>query len=338
MKFASLCAEGQFENRIFQLDHPTNRDNCHYPYWLLKKAFLKVGIEINTSDANAGKNVSFELHQDVQKQICNVPAYVMLLESPVIRPNDQLKNLLMKYRLVFTWNDNLVDGYRYLKLNTPNSIIVNDSRGWMGRERLCCMIAGNKTSKRSSPLELYSERVKAIRWFEHHAPEDFDLFGTGWDAPVARPGLLGNVFGRLQRQILNKSGKIYFPSYRGRVFTKRHTLQKYRFSICYENIRDVPGYITEKIFDSFFAGCIPVYWGASNINNYIPESCYVDRRKLSSYLDLYQFIFSMTESEYIGYQERISAFLSSEQAYPFSADSFVDTICTEIVRDLGITA
>lgn len=338
MKFASLCANGQSENIIFQLDHPTNRDNCYYPYWLLKNALLKAGIEINTVDANAGKNVTFELHQDVQKHVCDVPAYVMLLESPVIRPDDQRNDLLAKYRLVFTWNDDLVDGYRYFKINTPNNIIINDSRGWFGRERLCCMIAGNKSASQSSPLELYSERVKTIRWFELNAPQDFDLFGTGWDAPAARQGLLGKVLGRLQRQIFAKSGKIYFPSYQGKVVSKLDTLQKYRFSICYENVRDIPGYITEKIFDSFFAGCIPVYWGASNVDIYIPETCFIDRRKYSSYSDLYQFMASMTESEYIGYQERIAAFLTSEQARPFSAEFFADTICTTIVRDLGITA
>ena len=44
-------------------------------------------------------------------------------------------------------------------------------------------------------------------------------------------------------------------------------------------MRDVLGYITEKIFDSFAAWCVPVYWGASNVTDYIPEGCFIDRRK-----------------------------------------------------------
>jgi hypothetical protein len=42
------------------------------------------------------------------------------------------------------------------------------------------------------------------------------------------------------------------------VDSKKNTLEKYKFSICYENARDIPGYITEKIFDCFFAGCVPI--------------------------------------------------------------------------------
>lgn len=38
-------------------------------------------------------------------------------------------------------------------------------------------------------------------------------------------------------------------------------LRQYRFNICPEN-SDTPGYVTEKLFDSFEAGCIPIYWGA----------------------------------------------------------------------------
>ncbi len=338
MILASLCANEQNDNIIFQWDHPTNRDNCYYPYWLLKNEFLKACIEINTVDVNSGKDVEFELHQDVQRIVCDVPAYVMLLESPVIRPDDQNKELLAHYRKVFTWNDDLIDGHRYIKINTPNNIIVNEFRGWHGRDRLCCMIAGNKSANQTSPLELYSERVRTIRWFEQHAPQDFDLFGTGWDAPAARQGLLGKVLGRLQRQLFSRIGKVNFPSYRGKVVSKLETLQRYRFSICYENVRDIPGYITEKIFDSFFAGCVPVYWGASNVSTHIPETCFIDRRKFANHEDLYKFMHSMTETEYTCYQEQIATFLTSEQARPFSAEFFAETICTTIVRDLGITA
>jgi len=41
------------------------------------------------------------------------------------------------------------------------------------------MIAGNKRS--SHPLELYSERLRAIEWFEKEHPADFDLYGIGWN-------------------------------------------------------------------------------------------------------------------------------------------------------------
>lgn len=40
--------------------------------------------------------------------------------------------------------------------------------------------------------------------------------------------------------------------------------RRYRYVLCMENA-DVPGYMTEKIFNAYKAGAIPIYWGASNI-------------------------------------------------------------------------
>ncbi len=40
-------------------------------------------------------------------------------------------------------------------------------------------------------------------------------------------------------------------------------LRQYKFNICPEN-SDSIGYVTEKLFDSFESGCIPIYWGSGN--------------------------------------------------------------------------
>jgi hypothetical protein len=46
---------------------------------------------------------------------------------------------------------------------------------------------------------------------------------------------------------------------RGTIY-KRQLLQKYTYNICAENAYN-PGYVTEKVFQSLEAGCIPIYWG-----------------------------------------------------------------------------
>ena len=46
---------------------------------------------------------------------------------------------------------------------------------------------------------------------------------------------------------------------------------RYKFIICFENSK-TPGYVTEKIFNVFLSGSIPIYDGAPNINEYI-HSC-----------------------------------------------------------------
>jgi len=40
-------------------------------------------------------------------------------------------------------------------------------------------------------------------------------------------------------------------------------LSQYKFNLCPEN-SNYEGYVTEKIFDSVSAGCLPIYWGSNN--------------------------------------------------------------------------
>lgn len=335
--FACFVADGIQNNSIFNLLSSGNRDGCYAPYVLLKKKFSSKGINLNTSDLISDASLQFELHLDTQKSIsCNNLRYLILQETPHVKPSNHVKDLINKYRIVFTWRDDLVDGKTYIKLNIPNQINIPEISGWDKHSKLCCLISSNKSLPNFSSLDLYSQRVATIRWFEEFAPNDFDLYGQGWDKPQSLPGLYRKLKNRLHKYLSTFTNKVHFPSYRGKVVSKHETLQNYRFSICYENVKDLPGYITEKIFDSFFAGCIPVYWGASNIHTYIPEDCFIDRRKFSSHEDLYDFMKSMTENEFLAYQERIASFLTSEKAKPFSAETFADTIVSSIMRDLQL--
>ena len=95
----------------------------------------------------------------------------------------------------------------------------------------------------------------------------------------------------------------------------------------------IPGYITEKIFDCFFAGCVPVYWGAPNITEHIPQNCFIDRRKFKSHEELYSYIKNMPENEYQTIQMNIENYLFSEKAEPYRAETFANTIVEHILND-----
>ena len=55
-----------------------------------------------------------------------------------------------------------------------------------------------------------------------------------------------------------------------RADTKIDTLRRFKFCVAVEN-SEMPHYVTEKVFDSFVAGCVPVYFGAPNILDYVPH-------------------------------------------------------------------
>jgi hypothetical protein len=121
-----------------------------------------------------------------------------------------------------------------------------------------------------------------------------------------------------------------YPSYKGMVDNKKKVMEKYKFSICYENAKDIPGYITEKIFDSFFAGCVPIYWGANNIFEYVPKECFINKRDFKTYEELYRFIKNMSDDEYIKYLTNIENYLNSDKSFQFKSEGFVQTIVKTI--------
>lgn len=338
MKRAVLRGHGLIDNIIFDRSNIANRDNCFAPYALLKERFHEVDIELETSDQLLENVLAFELHQDVQPETRAASNYLLIFETPLIKAVNWEHAEWGRYRKIFTWNDALVDGVRFIKMNFPNPMVVPEVDGGASRDRFCCLIAGNKTLATGDVRNLYPERVKAIRWFEQHALQDFDLFGIGWNMPVLHRGLAGKIerriFGALDSFVKLRP----FPSYRGRVEHKRDVLMRTRFAICYENVRDLPGYITEKIFDCFFSGCVPVYWGANNITDHIPADCFIDRREFSDTAAVYAFLKTITDQEFRGYQQRIVEFLQSDAAYPFSSEYFAETIVSTIVQDIGTQA
>jgi hypothetical protein len=170
----------------------------------------------------------------------------------------------------------------------------------------------NKTS--THPRELYSKRLNSIRHFEQNQPENFDLYGVGWETET-------NLINKEKNIIFQK-----FPSYRGTVQNKWDVLPKYRFSLCYENIKDEPGFITEKIFDCFRANCVPIYWGASNITDYIDQNTFIDRRNFINDKELEDYIMNMSEQDYNQILEAIYNYLKSERFSKFLPINFAETI------------
>lgn len=45
---------------------------------------------------------------------------------------------------------------------------------------------------------------------------------------------------------------------------KHQWLENYKFNLCFEN-SSYPGYLTEKLFDAYNAGCVPIYWGDTSL-------------------------------------------------------------------------
>ena len=335
----SFVTDKAYQNdAIFDFNDPTR-----YKYYSLRNKFLKYGYEMHTSDIVSPREADVVLFHDlvpgfehrIDKSKQN---YALLIESPLIRPESyKIKNHRW-FNKVFTWSDKLLrlNSGIYVKINYSFHFPISVSTGLKGRDKLIAWIVSNKLS--SGANELYSKRKEIIRWFENNHPEDFDLFGRGWDRFNFGEFKFLRVWCKIPpvRFLFDKFLTEKFPSYKGQVKNKRKVLECYKFALAFENVKDEAGYITEKIFDAFFAGCVPVYMGANNILDYIPDSCFVNFRNFSSLCDLYLFMCDMSDDEYLAYQNRIVEFLKSDAATKFKIESFVNEVSGNIIADFKI--
>lgn len=302
--------------------------------WIaLRDGFRSAGCELLTSDELCGCTPDFEIHLDARGVRGAIPAFAVLAECKLLHPPNADLNLLRQYRRLFTWNPELVEQGLATKLQLAHPLGSSPVDGYNGRDRLVVLVAANKALPNWKPgFDLYSERVRAIRWFERYAPGDFALYGHGWGKSARLPTRLGGALHRLEAML--PWHRCHFPSWYGTLRAKREVLEGARFSIVYENVRGLRGYITEKIFDAFCAGNVPVYWGAEDIAEYVPKACFIDRREFSSYSDLYEFMRDMPEHVYLGYQHAIRDFLESDASHSFSTKHFAQTIVSEVLSCL----
>lgn len=334
MKKISFYLNFYLNNKVFDInDVSVNRDNYAYSYFKLKDSFQEKGFDLSTCDINKIEASNIVIYNDMPKILPKKEdiskSYLLIFESELIKPDNWDFEKHNYFNKIFTWDDRIIDNKKYFKINFSHLFPETINKDLSKKQKLCTLISGNK--RVNHPLELYSKRVEAIRWFEQNHVDDFDFYGMGWDEYVPTNKYIRFLFRKLK---LSKLFKPNFISYKGKVDSKKEVLEKYKFAICYENAKDIDGYITEKIFDCFFAGCIPIYWGANNITEHIPKECFIDKREFNTYEELYEYMTTMSDETYKNYLAEIESYLNSKKANGFRAEFFAETIVKTILDDI----
>jgi len=322
-------------NDIFNPKSALNRDNCLHPFIHLKNVLSKIGWKIDTCDmvdADSSDFIIFlnipsrghqkEFYDKCVKSGLQHKMVAILLEPPVTLPHNWDIRNHQNFKTIFTWNDDFVDNKKYFKFYFPQPPIPKIKQAPFSEKKLCTMVTGNNIS--SDPRELYTERIKAARFFEKNAPGDFNLYGTQWNRRFSLRRLY-HIRNFRSMQAYFSTSRL-FTSYKGPVKSKLETLSKYKFSICYENAKGFNGYVTEKIFDSLMARCVPIYLGADNIYDYVDKGTFIDKRKFTDYKELLCFIKSIDKEEHEEYTNRINEYLSSKKYRLFSSENFARII------------
>lgn len=336
MLFANYYQPGRVKNASFEEIDRHHTYNPTFTNRLLRTEFLKHGIELNNPDVNQGKEIAFSILHDGQViDHLMGPKYLIATENPYICPLNKNEDYLKSFDGVFTWNKSFLHLPNVTHLFIPNQIVWHPSPTFENRPIFSCIINANKAFPNEVPHDLYRERIEVIRWYERKAPEDFALYGLGWKKPEPAFTFSQKFSRRLKRLASQIYGYKPFPSYAGEIENKGSIYQKAKFAYCYENVANLPDYISEKIFDCFFSGCVPVYWGSNTIDEHVPSNCFIDRRQFSSTEETHQFLRGVTPSQYQEYQDNIERFLKSPRAMEFDTSTYVSTIINKVLSDFN---
>lgn len=350
----------------------TAGDEILEPYAHLKDFLNARGIPVHTadrlpSDPDGARNVYVSAgvlanYRRLAARSDVVLSAFFAMECPTVDPMmyRELNRAQHSFRRVYSWSDSaslepFVGGpLRCLPLKWPQSFNAVHERVWNGTDRaFLVMLNSNKLPRHDSPCrDLYSERVRAIEYFSRTG--DMDLYGNGWDKPTYRvgpwhvPGTFGTIRMPGTVQIVSRTlvacWQRIVPEprlvaarkvYKGFARSKAETLGKYTFSLCFEN-SVLKGWITEKIFDCFFAGTIPIYWGAPDIQDHVPSNCFIDKRQFKDYADLKSHLKSLTERDLRTYKENARAFIESPRFQPFTKQAFAELFGRMIEEDTGV--
>lgn len=174
------------------------------------------------------------------------------------------------------------------------------------RSERIVLINGNKMSFVGG--ELYSLRRKAIR-----SLENLDLYGTEWDSTLLHRlfiAIRSLAHAVLNLKVPSLSGITYwfqgYPKSKGTVEDKLATMSKYKYALVIENS---PEYMSEKLMEALFAGCIPIYVGPDPRDYGIPKDLVIWTRPTVRAIETS--LFEAASWNFYEFHSRLNTFLMS---------------------------
>ncbi len=307
MTYVDPPSPAYYGDKLFDTsDAALNRDDSLVPYARLRQAFRAEGKDLRTADylmqMPVGDGISnyyslgvLDNYRALRKRadVC-LKAFV-IFEPPVVDPNlyKALPELTAAFECVYVHNT-IGDGYslegvdvsrlRQLFWPQPRDEVIEHY--WERTERLDSIVVINGNHiPRKVPNELYSKRVEAMVALASLGV--VDLYGRGWAKWWSRASMWIPYW---------KNRKTLMSIYKGECDSKYEVLSQYKYSLCFENMA-MKGYVTEKIFDCFYAGTIPLYLGATDISDLVTPDAYIDCRRFSSWDQISHAIAKLSSKE-----------------------------------------
>lgn len=308
------------KGELFNLEHTVLNYSCNNVNLvnvLRKQYFEKCGYEYNTLDMyDTIDEVDYIIVDGYDKKLWMKAFFgsysdkviYYAVEPPavdIMSSQKGIKILLNAWRYIITWPDEMVDNKRVFKTSPGFCFnkIRNENIKWKDKNLLVAIV-GCKTS--NHPEELYSERLKVIHHFENKRFSSFELYGILWE-------------------------KMNLQCYKGSCENKAAVYHKFKFALCLEN--QSTSTLTEKIFDCFVAGIVPIYMMSPDKEKYIPKNTYIEYSQFKSLDEMEAFLNNMSYEEYKKYHIAIDEFLESKNKDIFEPEFYCKQIIKIIEKD-----
>lgn len=319
MRFALVpWSKNELNDEIFyHVDAAGNRIPTPSAAYLMYEEFIRLGHEIHTYDRYTDwSKVDYFLLYSIDwiaaEQITKAGYADRMVycnaEPPTVcslHTKEGYETLRQIFPYILTWNPDWVDGVQIFKRCIPYYYDYQPCHIPFAERKLITGISANKHS--DYPDELYTAREQAYDYFEVNYPDQFDFYGVLWQGTN-------------------------HPCYKGTVQSKAETFHHYRFALCFENTRTRCDYITEKIWDCLNAQIVPIYLGAANIRDYIPEDCFIDYNRFTSCADLATYLLSIDEARYQEYLDAAARLLHSDVIAQFQGEQYAHDILAAVAH------
>lgn len=353
------------EDRLFDLSSaPHGGDDILLPWVHLRDRLVAQGVRVHTADllergavAPASRSLYvtlgiFDRYPRLISRFDLTFSGFFAFECPIVEPRlyRALHPASKVFKRLFCFADEtalrpfLTGPVELRHVFLPQSHDGVHEEIWSRRDRQFLAIINANKVPRLTLNELYSERLRAVEFFSRFG--EIDLYGVGWNGPPFRVGTtrVPNVLRRLGREAESIRWRVRPPSdavhravratYRGAVSSKAETLGRYSFAICFENMV-LDGWVTEKLFDCFLAGTVPIYLGAPDIHRSIPSECFIDMRRFGDYGELRAFLHDLSPREVEAYKQAAREYLAGPGFHPFHKERLVELFEDILEQDVG---
>jgi len=292
-----------------------------------------------------------ENHERLSNRSDVILSAFMVTEAPVVEPGIYrgLSEAKHRFKRIYSCIDQdaitefVGEKVECIPLRWPIDFRGVDEALWTRSSRDFLVMINMNKLPRLTRYELFTERMRAVEFFGR--TNDIDLYGIGWNKASMKMGhtWLPWAFRRMQIALNNWVDQVRPDPllvaarkvYKGELETKWETLSEYDFVLCFENTT-LKGWLTEKLFESLRVGTIPIYWGATDIDQLVPPGCFIDMRQFADYADLRAFLKSLDRGAIRRYRDAGRAFLESPAFEPFSKERFAGIFRDLLAEDAAV--